>query len=107
MMKQRIRLQAHNARVNEFRKAVKRRKELTQETGHEHCHENYSENQLAMARARLAELEAKKDAPKAPSNVKVEERKESDRKTTKHRSKKSKHKSKESSHSKRSSRKSN
>lgn len=99
--KQRIQLQAYNARLNELRQAIKMRNKLIQETGYDHR----DENQLTVTRAYLAELQAKNDVLKAPPDVKAEEPQQKNRKT-KHRSKKSKHTSKESSHSKRSSGKS-
>lgn len=65
----------NKARLLELRQAIEKRKKLIEETGYEHRErdQKHLENQLTMARARFAELQAKQNnAKESPSEVKEE-----------------------------------
>lgn len=94
MMKQRAKLQADNDRLNELRQIIERRKKLIDETGYDNREsvQNTLEEQMRVARARYAELQAKQnDVLVSPSQLKVEEEPQQGDHKTKHRTKKSKH----------------
>lgn len=84
--------------MNELRQAVDQRKKLIEETGYENRKDNQNRmaNQLAEARTRLAELQAKHNDPLKPvPEMETEEEPQSSDHKTKHRSKKSKHSGKQ------------
>lgn len=85
-------MQEPNARLQELRQVIERRKKLIQEVDYENGEQNGLECQLVHARAELSKLQAKKDGLKAQSEVKMEteETQQSERKK-RHRSKKFKH----------------